>query len=109
MRLINIKSKAAFGVRVHGKMPSYFLTSERRRDGVIDGRVVEFVLHPKKTGDRVNFISAKEGEWLFVDDQALWDAVAGKAKLEFETAEGRAKKAPEAAETTTEEAVVVAA
>lgn len=93
MRLVNTKTQASHAVRVHAKKPSYFDAAERSRKGTVDGREVTFVLHPKKSGDRVNFAGAKADTWLYVDDQSLWDAVAGKGKLEFVTAEGRAAKA----------------
>lgn len=91
MRLINGKGES-FGVRVHGKKPSYFDGSERRRKVTVDGKPAEMVLHPKKSGDRVNFAGPKD-TWLYVDNQALWDAIAkGTAVLAFTTAEGRAAK-----------------
>lgn len=98
MRLVNVKTNESFAIRPHGKMPSYFETSDKRRKATIDGKEMDLVLHPKKeTGNRVNFKSlTKKDEYLFVDDDALAALVRakGNAKLEFVTREGRAPKAP---------------
>lgn len=105
MRIVNNKTQESFAVRVHGKKPSYFDSSEARRTVTLNGKQADLVLHPKKeTGNRVNFASPKGDTWYYVDNDALAALVRqkGNAKLEFVTAEGRAPKAeakatPEAA------------
>lgn len=109
----NIKSGASFGVRVHDKKPSYFDAAAKAKAVKIDDVERLMILHPtRETSNRVNFATKDEPDtWYFVDNDALWNAIAGESRkqLEFVTEAGRAAStATPAAETEVATEVVTA-
>lgn len=94
MRLRNRKSGNTYStINRHERMPSYFKTSHLGLDVTIDGETVKMVLNPKETGIRVNF-SLKNDEYLFIDNQSLWEEVNQKHPLDFELVNQNGQNGP---------------